>query len=408
MKNNLEYTFQSTQKYLNLFIFFLVFTGLKIAGVSFSFFIFLFLIYFITVKNNIKLFKIDSLSDMIIIFFFIFIFLSFIFQEEPDTDKNPFSNLKLVIQYLYWLILALYIKTWISKYDFYSISKYFFIGILFMIFYYYTLQKIYFVYPQNFFTFILVITYPLAFYYMNKKFSLVNLVFFSFIIFLAALMSQSRTGAVLVFLEMVLLLSLFNSNIKKIAITLTLIFSFFFISVYSTNQIEPIKKNIASVIEKYNPELAFLIMHPEIVNESDKSLLIRKLMVQKAFKVFEEHPFFGVGIGNFRDYYVKLNIFSKHLYMGEKSYNTRSPQNSFLQILAENGIFALALIILIFTIFIIKGLKNFLTFEINRNFLIYLSILGFISYSFIMAVINGAITWFLIGLGLSMIKKEQK
>jgi O-antigen ligase len=75
--------------------------------------------------------------------------------------------------------------------------------------------------------------------------------------------------------------------------------------------------------------------------ELDKSFMIRQALNQKSWRLFAESPFFGIGLGKFRDVYMSLDLpevfTSKE---AEESINRKASHNSYLTFLAEGGLSA--------------------------------------------------------------------
>jgi len=129
-------------------------------------------------------------------------------------------------------------------------------------------------------------------------------------------------------------------------------------------------------------------------------------MIQKGLKIFDEHPFLGIGQGMFRYYWVNLDIENEQLYMGEYSYNTRSPHNSYIKTLAESGIFSLILLLMIQMVIIMKGFKILFEFKYDERVFIYTSFIGMSIYFYVISAITGALPWFTFGLALSTIRRK--
>lgn len=397
----------SNQKYLNWFAFFSVFPLIKIAGISITFFIFL-LISYKFIKRKKKLFKITQWSDILLILFLVFVFIAAILTEEGYRDRSIFSIFKLVSQYIYWVVLALFIKTWIYKFDFYKLSRSIFFASLVSIIYYVAINPFHPIFYPNSFAYAIVTAMPLGFYYVMKHFSSSMILLISIGFVMGVLFSGSRTGTVLIVFELMLLLSLGTKKLKKVSIVIgALALPIVLVLFISLNQsdIKQVKYGLADVLEDYSPKIAHTLRMEESVMTRDKSLLIRKLMIQKGEKIFEEHPFFGIGPGNFTNYYTSLDIksVSNWLNRSEANYNRRSSQNSFLMILAEDGIFALVSILIVFIITALRGLYYVKIFKNNAEIYIYIPFIALLFYSFILVTTMGSLFWLLLGLSLTLI-----
>ena len=317
------------------------------------------------------------------------------------------------MQYVYWVVLALFIKTWIYKFDFYKLSRVFFFTIVISIIYYVTLNPFYIIFYPNEIAYNIVLSIPLAYYYILKRFSipLVLLITLGFV--MGILFSGSRTGTTLVIIELILLLSLGSNKLKKFSMILFVltipVIMILFISLDSS-AIKNLKHGMADVLQDYSPKIAHTLRMKENIMERDKSLLMRKLQIQKGERIFEKHPFFGVGPGNYTYYYSSLDIMgvSHWLHRSERSYNQKSSQNSYLMILAEDGIFALTSILIIFIIIVWKGFYYVKTFENNAKIFIYIPFIALIFYGFILVTVQGALFWLLLGLTMTLTKHQKQ
>lgn len=403
--------FASNQKYLSWFAFFSVFPLVKIAGISITFFIFLIIAYKF-LKRKKKLFKITQWTDIFLILFLLFIFIAASLTEESYREWTAFSIIKLTTQYFYWVVLALFVKTWIYDFDFYKLSRTIFFAAVISIIYYVTLNPFYLVFYQNSFAYVVVTAMPLAYYYVMKRFSIPITLFISTGFFMGVLFSGSRTGTALIVFELMLLLSLGSKQLKKasmiIGVSLIPIVLVLFISIDQSN-IKQIKLGMADVLEDYSPKIAHTLRMKESVLDRDKSFLIRKLMIQKGEKIFEEHPFFGVGPGNFTRYYTSLDIreVSSWLHGTEKNYNRRSSQNTYLLIIAEDGIFALVSILIVFVVIVWKGFYYVKSFRNNTEIYIYIPFIALLFYGVILGTIQGALFWLLLGLALTLTQRKR-
>lgn len=400
-----EAFFARIQKLLSIYVLFLGLPFMKFAGISVTFFIFLLIVYQF-VKYQIKLFKVQSIGDYLLIAMYIVMILSWMFQEESYKNFSIFKEFKTLIQYTYWLAMALFIHTWLHKFDLRLLSRNFLLGFLLLIVYYYQFNGTVVEIPQNGFAFFLVISVPFSLYYVYKKNSVALTTIISLTFFAAAVMSQSRTGTVLVGLEVLFLFMVAKPMIRRVVVFLFLLCVPFII--YLSTAFEDINLAIAEQLEPYNPRAAALIANPDAVNERDKSWLIRKLMVQKGLKIYEEHPYLGVGLGKFKSYWVDLQIESPWLRNSMASYNRRSAHNTYIKVLAESGIIALALLILFELNLLLRGSKELFASSLSPRTFIYVSFASMALYFYVIAAITGAITWFIFGLALTLLDEKDK
>jgi len=123
--------------------------------------------------------------------------------------------------------------------------------------------------------------------------------------------------------------------------------------------------------------------------------------------MFDEHPYLGAGMGHFKYYWVDMDIISPYLKRSLEFYNRHSPHNTYISILAGAGIFAFICIILIQVLVIRKGVFVLLSFEFDPRSFIFLSFFGMSIYFYVISQAFGAITWFCIGYGMSLLNNKE-
>lgn len=406
--------FISNQKYLNWFAFFCVFPLIKIGGISITFFIFLVIAYnFLRQKR--KLFKITHSTDIFLLLFLLFVSIAALLSEESFRDRSTVSIIKIMVQYIYWVVLALFIKTWIYNFDFYKVSRSIFFATAISVAYYVILNPFYPIFYPNSFAYTLVTAMPLGFYYLVKRLPIQYVLLVLGGVVMGILYSGSRMGTALILMEILLLLSLGNNRFKKGTLLIGGIFIplltilFFILNPNLDQTTHSMKNATADILENYSPKIAHTLRMQENVFDRDKGFLQRILMKQKTLKIFDEHPFFGIGPGNFTKYYVTLDIavVSHWLAGSERRYNTRSAQNSYFLIIAEDGIFAFVSIFIVFLIIIFKGFHFVLSLKDNVEIYIYIPFMALLLYSFILVTTQGALFWFLLGLTLTLTHRNR-
>jgi len=401
--SNDEAFFAQIQKYLNIFVLFLPIGIVKIAGISVTFFIFL-LIFFAFMKKKKKLFRIKSTVDVLIVIFFTVLIVSIFFAEETFRNVEVDSDAKVIVRLLYWMSLTLFVKTWADRFDFYQISKYMFFGVIATIVFYYTVNVSMEIMTQNSFAYTLVLGIPFSMYYIFKKYSFMVVLPVSSLFFYFALVSTSRAGALIVFAELAILLLSAKYIRKKTLFFFSLILFPILLLLYLN--FDTYRNDLATTIEPYSPDLSSLIAEGNDRLEIDKSWLDRKQMIVKGAIIFDQHPFLGIGFSHFKYYWVNMQPVSPFLNKSMVFYNRLSSHNTYIQVLAGAGVFALLLLLLLELIVLKRGMKILLQFKFQPATFIFVSFLGMIIYFYVIAAGMGAVTWFVFGYGLSLLGKK--
>jgi len=403
---------------LNLFGFFLALPIIDIFGLSITFYIFIFLVLS-QIKDGLILFKIDKTA----LLFFTFFFFGVISTLTPPPllkEMNPFFTLQTILQFFYWISMALFIKTYIPFINFKSFSKYIFIGLFISViaFYFFPIQhesdflSLNFKFTRNAFVYNVLAFFPLIFWYiLNSHLRRLRWIFVIFFI-LSILFSGGRAGFVLILLQFVLILPIINIRSKKLYFVSILSISFA-ISVWFVFENSPIFDIISNKVEVINPRAASLINKSGTEGDLtiDKSWLIRKLMVDKAIEINKEYPILGIGWFNFRNYGARIETQNDYEYtrgFGSDFLNTRSAHNSYVQYLAEGGILGFVLLLIILLMSIKNIFYKLLNGNFNINDLSLLSLVTLMIYFYVISSLSGANTWLLIGLNLGINQNYNK
>lgn len=392
--------------FLRFFIFLLPLGFIKFGGISATFFVFL-CIVIIYLYNSKKIFRLNNKIELCIIAFFLTLILSVIFAENTFRSVSIFSDVKTILQYIYWLLMTLFLVYKINVRDVDEYLRPYAFGVFFYIVFYYTLNPLLKIVPQNSFAFTVVISTPIVLFYALRNLKLIISIIIGFLILISAIYSQSRTGTLLTCLGVLLTFSLYYKFIRKLLTFMTVFLAPMCLLLASLFSTEVIQQSLASVVEDYNPRVAALISKPNEVNSQDKSWLIRKLMVKKGLMIFEEHPLLGIGGMRFNDYWVELEVQSERLNKSVYSYNRRSAHNTYIQVLAESGIIALILFISILFFIMLHCFKSFRKPNSQFQTIMFTTILSTSVYFYVISAATGALTWFIISLGVIAMKKDK-
>ena len=140
--------------------------------------------------------------------------------------------------------------------------------------------------------------------------------------------------------------------------------------------------------------------------EKDKSFEVRKLMNQKALRLFNSSPVFGVGAGRFRLESVPLDIPDLLDYRSQPYYDRKSAHNSYLSYLAETGIAGAVPYVTLLIILSVSGVKQTLRLLRRKQYWGLAVLTGFVQMSahlWTMSSLANTATWFVYGLMAAMI-----
>lgn len=402
-----------TQTLLNWFVFFLAFPSVNVWGNSITFYL------FIAIGLRIGSFwAVSFRGKTLLILFLLLAFSSSLLA--PYIARNPgfFDNVKILIQYAYWIFVSFFFITQYKRIDFVQISKWIFWGILAATigFYFYSVKfgwgifQVYLGSTRNDFVFNLLCFIPISFYYIIENWSKKKVVLFVPIFLLIMLFTGGRSGAVLIFLELLLVLTIVYPAVLKLAKVMIPLFGLLFIiSQSDTSQIY--LDALANQVESINPRFANLLRGEGDGDLSlDKSWLIRKLMVDKGIEIFKEYPVRGIGVNNFHYYDSELASFSRYDRLGSETvefFNSRSAHNSYIQILSEMGLLGLFVLIALIAIPLSFFLRSFFTGEMDFSYLPLVSLLAISMHLYAITALTGANTWMIIGLSWAILQKRK-
>ncbi|MBE9467267.1 MAG: O-antigen ligase family protein [Bacteroidetes bacterium] len=154
-----------------------------------------------------------------------------------------------------------------------------------------------------------------------------------------------------------------------------------FLHVADSKILEVAKEKVEQITNKENFDKELILN-----NENPNVAQTRILAWYKSFKMFEDNPFFGVGLGNWRINIPKygLNGFKTDIEQGIKHF--QRSHNDYLWVLCETGIIGFVFYFSAFIFVLVLSVKKFFTAVDKRekllSFLIAINILGFLTISF--------------------------
>lgn len=382
-------------------------------GTSVSFYIFLYIAYRVYNQYG-YVFKIRTWYDGLFIVFPIIGLLSLVLAPPLQRAPGALADAQIWLQYVYWMVLVLFIKTHGSRFDWEAILRTIFWAVNILIFCFYLIPfkisflvlDISFSVPRNAFIFQLLCLVPACLFYLRYRYSLTVFWFFVLVYLLTVLYSEGRAGSIIIFIEVFIVVYLFSGSwrsILRVALIPVIMLSAYFYTNYSPSQ--DTVDSVAGFVDNYNPRLASLVKgEGEGDLTRDKSWLLRELMIEKSKAIVKDWPLFGIGLHHFARYDFSFSEqlagnsqFVRLSYQSDDFYNTRSAHNSYFQILAETGYAGLIVILLIVFVPVIRLLIR-LVKKPTVSLIFCAGLVGISIHYYVISSITGAIGWFTLGL----------
>ncbi len=401
-----------------MYVFILAWPTLAI-GTSVSFYIFLYIAYRVYTLTG-YLVKLTSWYDWLFILFPTIALISLIFAPYSERSPGFLADAQIWLQYVYWMSLALFIKTHGYRFDWKLMLATIFwaVNLLIISFYFFHVKFSFsFVFfslsiPRNAYVFQLLCLVPLCLFYVKYRYNIIIFLFFLVFYPLMILLSEGRAGSIIIIIEIFLVVYLFSGRLQKVLRFLLL--PIIFVGVFFYTNYVPTDDSIESVsgfVDNYNPRLASLIKGKgEGDLKFDKSWLIRELMIEKSRYLVQQSPIFGVGLHHFKNFDYDFNIsfasgsqYNRLKYMNNDFYNTRSAHNSYFQLLAETGYVGLSIILLIIFVQVITFLFKLFK-KPNISLVLCCGLLGISIHYYVISSITGAVGWFVLGIAYFFIR----
>jgi hypothetical protein len=379
-----------------------------IFGVNLSFFFFLPLlkqrIIFTQLTKNLNLGSFYVLCFMIGATFSTF--QGFFYAQDAALFNH---SIAVYPNYLFWcfmlLVLMYYGRNYIFNYN--QIFGKITIATILLILYYIFLQdsigdNVFLkTFQKNNIAFCLICFTPYVVYFSKKKYGLFWALVLFFLILAFQLQEERRAGFVIVFLGGFFSLvadKLNHLNLKTIIFTLV-VFGIFVLLLNSNL----VKQGILSS----SPRIHDLIYKSENLVE-DRSALMRLAMVEKGLSLFNKNILFGVGLNNFIfvEGEITGNFEGSEFVISKEVAQRTSSHNSYINILAEGGLFLMLPFILLLLFFI----KNLIVFFFKFNSyekVISISFFSMIIHFYFMTAIVNSLAWFNLALVSYIIVNNQ-
>lgn len=391
-------------KKINIYIFFMVASFLMIYGVNISFFLFFSLIYWSIKSTNLNIFKINNKIKFFALLFGLGALSSTLNNFNNELLFN--SSLSVLPNYLYWSLMILFFSSFQNKFKInqYLVFKTISFAVITIIFYYLFLHdvianKIFFKkFTPNNVVFLLICFVPYLIFYLKCKYSFTTSFFILIVILGFLLITERRAGIVLVTFGG--LGALFHNNFKNISILKIIKNVIIILLIGFMIQIKPIK----NMIFKTSPRIHSII-YDDISNlDIDRSLLVRKAMVEKGIKLLNSNILFGVGLNNFTKSETEVSgDFDGSEYVISKDiFKKTSSHNSYINILAEGGLF-LGIPFVLIILFIIKNfISNFSKLN-DFDIIIFISFSCMLIHFYFINAITNSLSWLNFSLALTTI-----
>lgn len=415
-ENNLLFD-SKIQKKINWFGFFLAFPFLSLFGISITFFIFL-----VLVKES-GIFWKRRLKGKTLFIAFISIGVISTFLSPVNLELESLNWVLILVQYFYWIFMAIFFIAFHQRINFLQLSKWIFYGSLFYSVAFYlipfqlksSLISFEFSPGRNAYIFNMLCCIPIAMYYVINTYSKGRVYMYMIIFLLLLLLSNGRSGAIIILMEMFFVLGIIRPSIQK-KLKYFILGLLFVFSLTQIKSMDFFLYSLSKQVEVVNPRLASLMRSEgEGDLSSDKSWLIRELMIEKGEEIVKKHPLIGVGPNNFKYYgaelkgydtfdkYRRLQSLSKvKLALGTSAHNT------YLQAITEFGVLGLIIYLLIILKPVAFFYKKFRRNKLRPEHLVLISLIGMIIHFYTISNLSGALPWFIFGLSWALINENHK
>jgi O-antigen ligase len=405
-----EYSFpKKIDRLINLYAFFMSFPVIVIYQ-NISSYIFIIILFALSASHKLYINTTAPVQKFAVLFG-----VGAVFSTISSYFIGGFESLSrsLVVlpNYLYWSLLILFLVTNRDRLNLNGIFKAITIGIVFSIIYYFFLQRsliirelgIFKVLTRNTFAFILICYVPIAVYYIKNILRPVFTILIVLLFALIGFLGGSRSGSILVLSGAVLSYLLTETLSKK-----RVIFIIVFFSLVGYTLTIPGTRDL---IERLNPRTSKLIYSTENTIATDRSLLLRKAMVEKGLSLFRQHPVAGIGLNNFTSVAGEIEgNFEGARYIINKDIETgKSAHNSYIGILSEGGLLVAIPFFLILLWILLRFIIHFPQTR-PQDRAIFIGVLMMAVHLYFISAILNVFAWYLIGLasGLMYWDKQER
>jgi hypothetical protein len=387
---------KNSHKFQYWFAFFQAFPILMIVF-NLSFFVF-FRLYFSF--NKFSKIKISNGFQILAILFVLGSMLSAV--NAVDVKRS----LVVLPNFLYWAIMIIFFQNYRSYLNFEIIRKGIFNGLIILNLYYWIVEKtLKFSTPfnkfilENGYAILMICFVPTALKYVLVKYGKNRAYLFASGAIILGFLSGSRAGAILILGGA--LLTLFSEKLSfKVIIQLVLYGVLFYFFIFKTDFFN-------KFLYQINPDVHSVVFKSQEVFEEEQSMLLRRLMVEKAIILFEQKPLTGIGLNNWTEYEVDFlgDFVGSEFIINKNRLEKFSAHNSYAALLGEGGLFVFVPFILILYTTIFALSFQFGKLDQYQQPILWSLIMMAIHIYFISGMSN-SFTWYLLALGISSLNRE--
>lgn len=381
------------RKLFNKYTLFMAFPMILVLGQNITLLFFLYLYYII--PNKSVFYKYTHWIQYVVWLFMAGAIIS-VMDVNATAEDAQIRALSVLPNYIYWSVMLIFLINLRNWLNLNTISEYIFKGLFISIVFYLVspfLPKIpgfLNSFTPNTYAFLCIsFTAPAATYLLYKKGYGYALLFVA-VVLLSLLLAGRRAGFVLVFISSMLSIHLKTISVKQIFITLLVAgFTLFLLQF----------QFVEDTLYTASPRIHELIYENDDISATDRSILTRKLMIEKSLLIYEEHPFTGIGLNNFTNYEVafKGGFEGSEFIVNKEGMNETNPHNSYASLLGDGGLF----LIVPFLIILFYNFVQFIRYYTNRSHIantFYLAFLAMCVHLYFISAILNVYAWFMIGI----------
>ena len=350
--------------------------------------------YFIYEHNKVKFF---TLQSILALFFGLGAVLSYF--HSTDTD----SSSAVIFNYLYWTLILIVFSSLKDRLNIQVILEAVLLGVVLSTLYFHVIQHlgitsipIFQRSSQNAFSFLIICFAPVVTYTFMVKNGRRKALVFGILLIVLSFLSGSRAGSILVSIGVSS--AYFINYIKFNRIVFIVGAVYIFATFLLDSQI------IRQAILSLNERTYDLVYDYEYVLSTDRSYLIRRTMVEKGLEIFEDNKLYGIGLNTFQGYNVFLpgEFVGSEYVIGKVKIMEIGSHKSYINILAEGGLFLFIPFILIILSSIVSGVLSFFKLSNLQKVTTVSLILMSVHLYFITAILN-VMAWFVLAFGFVII-----